>query len=126
METSGNREPRSRAALTRRWHPDERQWLEDFLAAIGEQHDDVVSRVVLFGSKARGESNDDSDIDVLVIVKDEGAARKKTIEWMAQDLAVPSYAVPSVMTRTEGQWAELEAVESPFQRAVELEGIELR
>ena len=35
-------------------------------------------RVILFGSRARGEATRDSDIDLLVIVEDDTPAQKKT------------------------------------------------
>jgi predicted nucleotidyltransferase len=37
-------------------------------AALREAHGDRLSGVVLFGSEARGDAGDDSDIDVLVLL----------------------------------------------------------
>ena len=43
--------------------------LESFLERLQEREGDNLLRVVLFGSVARGDAKEDSDIDVLVLVK---------------------------------------------------------
>jgi predicted nucleotidyltransferase len=37
---------------------------------LGELHGDRIERVVLFGSRARGEANEESDYDVAVFLND--------------------------------------------------------
>ena len=44
--------------------------LSRFRAALDEMFGDRLARVVLFGSRARGEARDDSDYDVAVFLKD--------------------------------------------------------
>ena len=58
------------------WHPEERQWLDELRDTILAQYQDAVQRVVLFGSKARGDWHEESDVDVLVIVRDAAVAKK--------------------------------------------------
>ena len=41
-----------------------------FLEKLQKQESDNLLRVVLFGSVARGDAGEDSDVDVLVLVKD--------------------------------------------------------
>ena len=43
------------------------------------RHAEVVQDVIVYGSKARGDWHDDSDIDVLIIVADAGAERRKRL-----------------------------------------------
>ena len=47
-------------------------------SAVAEIYD-RLERVVLFGSRARGESGPDSDIDLLVILDDDAPADKLTL-----------------------------------------------
>jgi predicted nucleotidyltransferase len=47
--------------------------LKRFLAALAELYGDRLERVVLFGSRARGDAREDSDYDVAVFIKDPGA-----------------------------------------------------
>ena len=52
------------------WHltPNERAGLEAFVDCLRCRYGDDLLRVVLFGSKARGDFDDESDIDLLVVV----------------------------------------------------------
>jgi predicted nucleotidyltransferase len=44
--------------------------LKRFRAAVTEIYGDRVERVVLFGSRARGDAREDSDYDVAVFLRD--------------------------------------------------------
>lgn len=52
--------------------------IEEFGRRIGRQFG--VERVILFGSYARGEVTDDSDVDLLVIGSFEGRSVDKSVE----------------------------------------------
>ena len=83
------------------WEPDEREWLKDFRDALQTRYADAITRAVLFGSRARGDWNEDSDIDVLVIVRNEACSMKKEIrnsaracqwaEWRYRPSCIPSF-----------------------------------
>ena len=47
------------------------QAVDAFVAALRHQYPDRILDVVLFGSKARGDSHSGSDIDLLVLVDDD-------------------------------------------------------
>jgi predicted nucleotidyltransferase len=49
----------------------ERQAVDAFVEALHRQYRDRIRDVVLFGSKARGDSDPDSDIDILILVDDD-------------------------------------------------------
>jgi predicted nucleotidyltransferase len=46
--------------------------LERFRVAVDELYGDRIERVVLFGSRARGDAGPDSDFDVAVFLRDMG------------------------------------------------------
>ena len=50
---------------------EERQAVEAFVTALHQQYPDRIKDVILFGSKARGDSHPDSDIDILILVDDD-------------------------------------------------------
>ena len=89
------------------WEPDEREWLKDFRDALQTRYADAITRAVLFGSRARGDWNEDSDIDVLVIVRNQASSMKKEIQELGASLSVGRLAVPTVPTvilQTEAEW----------------------
>jgi predicted nucleotidyltransferase len=47
--------------------------LKRFRAAVTEIYSDRVERVVLFGSRARGDAKPNSDYDIAVFIKDAGS-----------------------------------------------------
>lgn len=47
--------------------------LKRFRAALDELYGDRIERIVLFGSRARGDAHPDSDYDVAVFLKDPGS-----------------------------------------------------
>jgi predicted nucleotidyltransferase len=55
--------------------PDEQAWLEGYREALVEQYPDAIHQLVIYGSKARGDSHPDSDLDVLLIVRNEARAQ---------------------------------------------------
>lgn len=114
--------------VTRGWHPDEQRWLKGFREGLAANYADAVQRALLFGSKARGDGTADSDIDVMVIVKDEAADAQEEIAEMGDDLVFSAKcwkAAPCVLTRTESEWAKGLSWGLGFHEAVEDEGITL-
>ena len=57
--------------------------LKRFRAALDEMYDDRLERVVLFGSRARGDAREDSDYDVAVFLKG------FTDRWQEVDRLIP-------------------------------------
>ncbi|MFQ5792036.1 MAG: nucleotidyltransferase domain-containing protein, partial [Acidobacteriota bacterium] len=52
---------------------EEQAWLDAYRQALAEQFPDLVEEIVIFGSKARGEAGPDSDLDVLLIVRNDAS-----------------------------------------------------
>lgn len=100
--------------VTNGWHPDERHWLEEFRNTLRAAYGNAVEKALLFGSRARGDWRTDSDIDVMVIVKEEAAGTQERIADMAIELVFDAEywkAVPCVLTSTASEWTE-----GPIQR----------
>ena len=57
-------EPRGRPTL----EPDERLWLENYLERLKTVPGVTLKRLMVYGSKARGDAGPTSDLEVLVLV----------------------------------------------------------
>ena len=112
---------RSGREIVSAWDPDERSWLEAFRTAIKSKHADAVKDIVIYGSKARGDWHEDSDIDVLLIVANDAAEQRETLENLAYDLSVTADALPLLTTKTEAEWNG--EAGTAFHRAVERDGV---
>ena len=102
---------------------DERAWLDAYRKSLGQCHPDSVVRMLVYGSKARREAHRESDLDVLIIVRNDLAHMKRTLRRVGYDLTATTDAVPSIMAYTAAEWQEGNARGYPFQRAVERDGV---
>ena len=85
-------------------------------AALGES-----IRVILFGSHARGEATDESDVDVLVVLPVLEKSTLDTVLEIAWEVGFEAGKVISVIPATSDELELLSA--SPFFQAVQREGI---
>ncbi len=51
--------------------PQERQAVDALVQSLRQQYPERIREIMLFGSKARGDSSPDSDIDILILVDDD-------------------------------------------------------
>jgi uncharacterized protein len=101
----------------------ERAWLSAYRYALEEQYSGVVSRMMIYGSKARGDDHPDSDLDVLLIVRDEAGHLKRLLRCLGYELAATSEVVSSILAYTEAEWASRKKTGSPFRVAVERDAV---
>ena len=113
-------EPRDRPTL----EPDERLWLENYLERLKTAPGGLLKRLVVYGSKARGDAGSTSDVDVLVLVGDapDGVRSARALIYGDDD---PDGVDHSVVVRTEADWLRDIERELPFQRNVEAEGVQI-
>ena len=104
-------------------HPDERTWLDEYRKAITERYPGAVLRLVVYGSKARGDAHEDSDIDVLLVVRNEAGSLKRRLRRIGYDLSATSYAVPSILAYTQDEWDRYGDLGSAFHEAVERDAV---
>ena len=112
-------EPRGLPAL----EPDERLWLEGYLDRLKQALGAFLKRLVVYGSKARGDAGPASDVDVLVVVGDAPYA-VLTAERLIY-VGDPGTVDHEVVVRTEADWLRDLDRELPFPRNVEAEGVQI-
>ena len=57
---------------------------EEFVNRVRDLYGDRLNKVILFGSYARGEQHEDSDVDFLVVLNDLEVNGFKEIDFMAE------------------------------------------
>lgn len=68
---------------------------------------DRVTALKLFGSRARGEAREDSDIDVLVVVAGLTSAEAREIAFMCGDVLTEDGVVVSAFALSQARFQEL-------------------
>jgi predicted nucleotidyltransferase len=97
--------------------------LKRFRNALDQIYGDRIERVVLFGSRARGDAHDDSDYDIAIFLKD------LTDRWLELDRIIPvvtdilfdEEAFIHAMPYCAGSYEE----RTPLMREIRREGIDL-
>jgi predicted nucleotidyltransferase len=105
--------------------PHERLAVEAFLQRLQSELGPVVQQSVLFGSKARGDSSPDSDIDILIIVEKEDWDLRDAISLVGAHVSL-EYGIligPRVIGRE--RWERMARERFSFYENITREGIPL-
>ena len=118
-----NRAPVAAPALPT-LEPNEKLWLESYLDRLKNAPGVLLKRLVVYGSKARGDARPGSDVDVLVLVGDAPDAERNARELIygGDD---PDDIDHSVVVQTDADWLRDLEKELPFPRNVEAEGVQI-
>ncbi len=85
---------------------------------------DPLARVILFGSRARGDNNNFSDWDFLVLVSQEANERLKSqIRDSLIDIELEAGQVISTVIYSQAQWPNYQI--TPLFQNIEKEGLEV-
>lgn len=99
--------------------PEEQTWLDAYRKELAEQHPGAVNRMFIYGSKARGDTHPDSDLDILLIIKNDASRLKRELRRIGYLLAATSDVLPSILAYSEDEWESRKKSGSPFRQAVE-------
>lgn len=102
---------------------DDCSWLNSYRTLLEIRYPNLLRNITIFGSKARGDGRDDSDLDVMITIRDGDWKLKWEIEGLGYELAVGGATVPTIMIITEEEKEELQNRESSFLETVQREGV---
>src|SRR5437870_9360013 len=102
---------------------EEQAWLDAYRKALDKKHPGTVHEMLIYGSKARGQAHAESDLDVLLIVKNKTGRLKRTLRRIGYLLAATSDVFPSIIAYTEDEWESRKRSGSSFRQAVERDGV---
>lgn len=99
------------------------QVLRRFRQEVGALYGDRLERVVLFGSRARGDSREDSDYDIAVFIRtpDELWDELGRLSHVTTRILDETGAIVSASPFPAGAWRE----QSPLMREIREDGLDL-
>ena len=105
--------------------PNEHAAITTYVARIRERFRDRVLAVMLFGSKARGDADPESDIDLLVLVDAETSGFTSQLWRIASDVSMEHNVVLSARVFGQKRWDETRRIRLPLYRAIVADGVPL-
>lgn len=98
-----------------------RTFVQRILSELGAQ----VFQVILFGSKARGDSNTDSDMDVLILANEENRRLQETINVIASQISLDYDVLFNPLLIADTRWRQMSRERFSVCRNVERDGVVL-
>ena len=97
--------------------------LRRFRAALDEAYGDRIERVVLFGSRARGDAREDSDYDIAVFLRDmpDRFAEMNRLADLGTDLLEETGAIVHALPYPAGSHED----RTSLMREIRYEGVDL-
>ncbi|MBL7162498.1 MAG: nucleotidyltransferase domain-containing protein [Anaerolineales bacterium] len=97
--------------------------IQNLLDALCEKYTNDIKQVILFGSKARGDFDQDSDIDLLVLTEYENWSLRNDIWQMAARIELAFDVIFNVQLIAAQRWQEMSAQRFGLCQNVEQDGI---
>lgn len=105
--------------------PNEQAATVEYVARIRGRFPEHILAVMLFGSKARGDADAESDIDLLVLVDEESGEFRSNLWRIASDVSLEYNVVISARVFGQMRWDEARRMRLPLFRTIIADGIPL-
>jgi len=99
--------------------------LRTFVQRVLDELDAQVFQIILFGSKARGDSNADSDVDVLILANEENRRLQEKINIIASQISLDYDVLFNPLLIAEARWKQMSNERFSVCRNVERDGVVL-
>ena len=103
--------------------PAEQAWLDEYRQTLANDYPGLVEDIIIYGPHARGVTDPDIELRVLVLIKDGSRETKDAISYLGHFQAVTTGAVPLIFVHTQADWAERERIGDPLYRLAAREGV---
>ncbi len=108
--------------------PNERAGLAAFVDRLRQRYGDDLLRVRLFGSKARGDAHEESDFDLLIVLRmGPGDYRRhwNALVDLAWDIQLAYGIIISFIIKNEASYAKMQRDGLLLARSIEQDGVDL-
>ncbi|HMA92676.1 MAG TPA: nucleotidyltransferase domain-containing protein [Polyangiaceae bacterium] len=109
------------------WSPTIHDAVERFCGEVRRRFQQRVREIVLFGSQARGDADEESDVDLLVVIDELTEAERKLVFNLAYDAgaAAEEFVALSPLPYSTAQTAGLRARERRLMLDISRDGVAL-
>lgn len=97
--------------------------LQEFLKIAKQKHGDKIEQIILFGSYARGEATEESDIDILVITGGNRFEMQKNLSGIAVDILLDTGEYISAKAVSTEEYSFMEKIKTGFYQNIAKEGV---
>lgn len=105
--------------------PNDLAALSEFIRQMRERFSQKIIHVWLFGSKARGEKNPESDIDLLIVARDDEWEFEKSVTRIATQIDLAHNVVLSDHIVDLNRFKQMESRGEPLYHSIMREGVDL-
>jgi predicted nucleotidyltransferase len=105
--------------------PREKRAVKLLLSRLRKAYGEQIQQAYLFGSKARGDATVDSDIDLLVLVKQETWALKDEISDLVADINLEYDLLVDLRVIGVERWQHLAEIQAGLYRTISQDAIPL-
>ena len=102
---------------------EERIAVMEFAELIRKRFGSMIKEIILFGSKVRGKSEKESDIDILLVLSSLSWEIKKSISEQAAEENMKHNVLISTVRYDASSWDDPVIKASPFAKTVRREGV---
>ncbi len=97
--------------------------IELFVKTLKKRYGNKIDRIILFGSVARGEDREDSDIDILLVTNYDSFKMQRLVSDIVVDILLKTGVYVSVKVLSSEEYNFLKKIKSSFYRSILEEGI---
>ena len=101
----------------------EREILKEFKRRIEQNYPEEKIRIFVFGSKARGDATNESDIDVMVVIRSNDRTFVKKIRHMGYELELENEIILSIQVFPQEYMDYLRSIPTQFVQNIDREAI---
>jgi predicted nucleotidyltransferase len=116
---------RAQSLAIKKLTPKENRAIQDFIQSLIKNLGGQVLTMTLFGSKARGDSTSDSDIDLLILTQAENRNLRREISSVSSNIGIDYDVLINTIIISSDRWAQMTQERFSLCRNVERDGIAL-
>ena len=86
--------------------PAEQAWLDEYRRTLAKDYPGLVEDIIIYGPHARGVTDPDFELRLIVLIKDGSRETKDAISYLGHFQAVTTGAAPLIIVYTAAEWSE--------------------